>query len=58
MHLVQISEHLKGVREMMGMVSGREKVNKTKDTEGKLFILSVQEQGLKVVNKKLKCFRG
>lgn len=34
MHLVQPSEHVKGIRELMSMVGEREEVDENKDTEG------------------------
>lgn len=37
MHLVQIPEHLKGIRELMGMVNEKEEVNENKDTAGRQY---------------------
>lgn len=41
MHLVQISEHLKGLREMMGMVSEREEMNTHRALKANYFLLFV-----------------
>lgn len=39
LHLVQIPEQLKGIREMMDMVNETEEVGKTKNTKSKLFYI-------------------